>query len=683
MKLMIYYPPLIHLLGWYNFFFFFILLILLSRFMCGLWKVFTNGDTEDMITNLLNTKKKEVGNAIADNSDFCNYLLDSNVRIKKMGEFESVSFIVTTQMSTTSYDIAKQELDAAGYPILRNSADFAHLRAELSCIIEQRLNFRVVKERKATVIDFELFFGQLNYWLLEKDFDTESSPQLKYELEKINGDTKSTEFVNHIHVIFRTDGAPSATKTKPYLIFGFSVIYKGTELAFTEKKKKFIPGVISFAKETNEEFEYWGNIAKQNFLKSGISERGVKFGMDGGGFMRWVDCTQKTPYCKCTGIEEWKKCLCDIVLFSSIPSNGNIVNNNNYDGESLVMKDILDEQDLNTILENRKEMELTISPNTSQDEDISEIDDLDEIDDMIDNEEDIEVDGECLDTISTDEMEIENYLCCEFNASDINLCTNPPSLQDKIQSANTPNLQDKIQAAKSKILEFDFTSTAAKKWTLTGVKDLLKELNIKFNRTWTLRNNIKEICEKMVEIQNELKLGNDPSVSVDPYWLKKFILCILHGNFRLANRIVMHLFKETKDSNFYFPRFGIALTAFNIHFNIYLTRSNNYKVKPLCGHDTERLFGAMFEIIDFCLPIPELFSNDVSKEYLKNFILQKGLNINIDESDDINSIKEKIHTAMVDNKKHESANAIKNLFQRARNRYLILKNGYYYKGMFF
>lgn len=205
--------------------------------MCGLWKVFTNGDTEDMITNLLNTKKKEVGNAIADNSDFCNYLLDSNVRIKKMGEFESVSFIVTTQMSTTSYDIAKQELDAAGYPILRNSADFAHLRAELSCIIEQRLNFRVVKERKATVIDFELFFGQLNYWLLEKDFDTESSPQLKYELEKINGDTKSTEFVNHIHVIFRTDGAPSATKTKPYLIFGFSVIYKGTELAFTEKKK--------------------------------------------------------------------------------------------------------------------------------------------------------------------------------------------------------------------------------------------------------------------------------------------------------------------------------------------------------------------------------------------------------------------------------------------------------------
>ena len=148
----------------------------------------------------------------------------------------------------------------------------------------------------------------------------------------------------------------------------------------------------------------------------------------------------------------------------------------------------------------------------------------------------------------------------------------------------------------------------------------------------------------------------------------------MHGNFRLANRMVMFLFKQTRESDFYFPRFKIALKACSVHFNIYKTNSGSFRVKPMSGHDTNRLFDAINEIIDYCLPISEL-DTLCSIDKLKEFVENNGLEIDFTVSD-MNIIKTQIHKQMVFNGKHNAATHIKDLFKKVRDRYLVLQNGH-------
>mmetsp|Transcript_18406 Transcript_18406/g.31342 ORF Transcript_18406/g.31342 Transcript_18406/m.31342 type:complete len:223 (+) Transcript_18406:272-940(+) len=172
-------------------------------FITNMWKTVTgHQDIEPLISEIVRTNKSLVGKVISCDEE---YFIENHARIKLMNPLESLSFKENAKLSYPSYDRVKEWLDEAGYPVLHNSADIAHLNSILSTIVAQRLNFRLHKERKATALDFGLFFGQLNEYIDKLKFDT-SVPEIDEEIENLGIDEFRKEMYNHLRFVFRTDG---------------------------------------------------------------------------------------------------------------------------------------------------------------------------------------------------------------------------------------------------------------------------------------------------------------------------------------------------------------------------------------------------------------------------------------------------------------------------------------------
>ena len=692
------------------------------------WGVITGGDRNTLISSLLNTYKrvsrtiiadeyKKAGGGVKDkdgakkeDKSFGDYLKENTIKIEKMDPLESLVFKIKGQFSYTDYDKIKQILAKAGYDVLRCSSSIAYLKSILSDIIRHRLGFAINEEKKAIYLDFQKFFAQLNYWIEKEEYS------MKNIDERVS--------VDKLSVVFRTDGTPSSNKKKPFLVFGFSVIYKNEELAFTSEKIKFFPCVISFAEETNEDFEYWADKVKEAFEQSQISSSSISFSMDGGGFFKWVQSKNKTPYCNCTGWDQWNNCICDFFYFCKSKPNLPLLDKNfeeckisrllkeetSKDSEGVFDDDV---EILDDVVPLEVQDDAAATPGLANNPSIFLFDDnnqainfflttlldkcgkvngLDSCDEIKGEEIDSSEDNELIDDFtkssshdndnnvdnSNIRQQVINKLLKleESDTTDaaIEILSMLPMLTKEEIMKEEQEFQEKEV---SKLLNIDFTGTSG--WTVSDVKNILS--NIHFYCKLTKKADIQKFAIETVE---KLKNGvrNTSFGNVDMYWLSKFVICIMHGDFRLANRIIMYLFQETKGNSFYFPRFGLCLEACKIHFNIYKTTSGNHKVKPLCGHDTDRLFKFINQIIDYCLPIEE-FCLDVNMETLRAYISERKELEELKKkySESLNSLsegtlRELIHLYMVQTSRHKKAIRVKELFKQARDRYLTLRNGY-------
>ena len=619
--------------------------------------------TNSVLANLCNVeeKKKETDDKVEEKQSKDKFNFLNNVRLKLMTPLQCIYFMIKSNMSYPQYEKVKKYLDSLGYHILRSSSDIAYLRSMISKIIAQRLNFRLYEERKAIALDFSLFFGQLNEWIDKHNFTLKNMNKMDVDKSKLK-------------IIFRTDGTPSSNKKKPFLVFGFSVIYNNEELAFTEEKIKFFPCVISFAEECNEEFNYWAKLVKDQLKESNIPEDKVFFSMDGGGFLKWIDNKNKTPYCNCTGQQEWMYCYCDFFYFGEaevqFPSLRNrnvefLLGNEKYDsvttsGDIVVAL----ETDHDPTIESN---EVSFKSLFSKDEMVLYLyDNLDKFNnknlDLL-----IEEKNVLKGLLELKKKESSGNIDKESVLKECNL------ILETLPKEDIDAVKKKQQIVQEKFLEMDLDNTRC---TINDLKEIFNSLHFKIPD-----GNKADYLIYGKQCQTMLKEGHVPTPfgNVDVYWLSKFVICIMHGDFRLANRIIMFLFGITKTSSFYFPRFALALVSCKIHFNIYHNhKTKQYKVRPLSGHDTDKLFKFINQIIDFCVPIKE-FILDVDyktlveyireKDELKNF---KGTTNNVD----LRTLKEQIHLHMVKNGTHSQANRIKEVFKEARDRYVTLRKGF-------
>lgn len=254
----------------------------------------------DEIVRLVTSKNmRDTVNALMEESIWKRFR--KHLRISKMEPLECVCYMVNSRSSYTHYSDSRKCLRDFGYDALRDDSDLTSIRTLLSNVIIQRFKMRVHPKQRAVSIFFEALFAQLNYWIVEGDF----------YIAKDHEYVKNPKLVLQAELVWRTDATPSSNKKKPFLVFGISVIYKGCEVAFTDEKIRFFPCVIQFTSEENQFFEFWGDKAKEAFHRVKFDDNRVAFGIDGGGFFKWVGNMTTVPYCSCEK-SGWGKCCCDL-----------------------------------------------------------------------------------------------------------------------------------------------------------------------------------------------------------------------------------------------------------------------------------------------------------------------------------------------------------------------------------
>ena len=555
---------------------------------------------ETLITHVVNCKKA-ISAKVIYKSEFWSYFIQNHLRLKKMDGLENACYFINSKTSYTTYNTIRQCLDDFGYGGgLRDDSGFARYKSILGLIVAQRFKFSVHHEKRAVLLEFVLFFGQINYWISKKDY-TFTNFILEGELD-----------FSKLIVKWTTDGTPSSNRKKPFLVFGVTFVYDGHEMAFTKEKVRFWPLVIQYSKESSESFDYWGNKVKIALKESEIPDSAVMISMDGGAWGHWVGLGI-CPFCQCGGYDEWATCSCDAF---KLPSES--CSNEEFWKQLIAVRDKLKPID-----------------NNSEPE-------------YFDN-------SPMFSSLTPEQLKM-------FEEIPINTFK---SISDSCK---------KKSEAITKLLETQLHTNI----TVVRLRDLLKPIiqDLPCDELGKVlkKKPLLEYAKNLKMKLREANLGtyNAAEGKVDQYWLERFMICIMHGRFRLAVRQVMLLYNACKDSSFYFPRFLLAMKVYSIHFNIYTCmKTKKEKLSPLGGHDTDRFFECHEKLIAYCLPPEELMDSDINIDKMRSLLLVR--NIKFENSDTLFDLHTKFH---ISNKNHRREVKWKRLFDSAIKHFATVQYGF-------
>ena len=152
---------------------------------------------------LLGGNKKQLSQTLI-NHPFLEYFCGSHLRLQKLTPLKSTCFLVQSDLSSVLYDNVRELLESQGFPILYASASISRTRSLLSQIIVQRLN--ITKHGRGIALNFNLLFGQINYYLATNDMRMTKTDIKKHSF------LRADIIISEIRIVFRTDGTPSSNK---------------------------------------------------------------------------------------------------------------------------------------------------------------------------------------------------------------------------------------------------------------------------------------------------------------------------------------------------------------------------------------------------------------------------------------------------------------------------------------
>lgn len=558
-------------------------------------------DQNEVVHCAMSNNTKTVATVFKNNEDLWNGFRPY-LRIDKMTPLECACFMLQSDSSYTTLKRNKMCLDSFGYNALHSNSTVSTIRTLFSQIFVHRFKVRAYPQNRAVAVDFEALFSQVNSWILNGEYELERGKEdRKYLTKPVN--------ILELCVVWRTDGTPSSNGTKPFLVFGISVTYRGCELSFPGDIK-FIPAVVQFSKESNASFEFWGSLAREAFMNSGLAEAQISFGMDGGGFFKWQNSMKVNPYCSCKGFDDWSICCCS--LFQAVSDT------------------YKDKEPWNVLKHKRKDLDFSINP--------------------------------ILKDLSEEQLEIFKKIPTDFY--------------------KTCSLSLEKSGALDEFMKLDCSANGSK-ITAKRIRELLGLLDIPLPTAYKDGKKIypsKDILLAFALDKQTKMMSDDNAGIVDNYWLLKFVICIMHGKFRLTSRKLMLLFGACKDSDLFYPNFQLTLSSYHVNFRIYTTKGGKQKISPLNGHCCDFFLDNEEAIVRSVLP-PKLFigmeNDDWTVEGLQGVIedklKKKNINCGIPVGVDIIGLQKLYVDSIGGN--HKRADEWVSLFQRATKHYKTLKKG--------